>query len=165
MRDEESSTAEVASRGAGFWRRVLIWIVAPAVLLAAIWPFVSAARQSLDSEYTLHALVCVSYVTRAFMQSHAGNWPDSWEELEQTTIDHVPSMYRWPHDAGKVRERVEIDFNVSRETLTDPSFKVASVIRPRGEYIYDPATRLDRLQQYIDEQRQSRSTAQTSGSP
>jgi len=139
----------------------LIWIAVPAVLVAAIWPLVSAARRSSDSEHTLHALVCVSYVTREFMQSHEGNWPTSWEQLEATTIEHVPSMYRWPQDAGKVRERVEIEFNVSRDTLSDPSFKVTSAIRPRGDYMYDPDTRLDRLQQYIDELRQSRLPRQT----
>ena len=99
------------------------------------------------------------------MQSHEGNWPTSWEQLEATTIDHAPSMYRWPQDAEKVMERVEIDFNVSQDMLTDPSFKVTFFIRPRGDYIYDPATRLESLQRYVDEQRQRRSPPQTSVSP
>jgi hypothetical protein len=113
----------------------------------------SLIRRVDDSERKLHALICVADVMEAYLKAHDHAWPRSWSDLRETGEVHSGSMYRWPDAADAVQQRVDIDFSVTRDDLANPAFDVTRVIRPRGEYIYDPATRLATLQQFIQDGR------------
>jgi hypothetical protein len=156
MEQESPSSAE--HRGLGCWQQSALCCALLAIVTLIALPFVKAALRANDSEYKLHALICVSHVIEEFMKSHDGAWPSSWEDMTQTHVEQMPSMYHWPEDAEKVQECVEIDFDVGEAQLADPDFKVTSVIRVRGDYGYDPATRLATLQEYFDDRRSSQTT-------
>lgn len=128
----------------------VIWLVVLALLGAGIFQALRLVWQADDSERKLHALVCVANVMTEYLKAHDRAWPRSWSDLREVNVVEQGSMYHWPDDADEVERRVEIDFGVTAEDLASDDFDVSRVIRPRGEYMYNHATRLYVLQQFIE---------------
>ncbi len=132
-------------------QRCVIWSAAIGVVGFGAYQAMNLVRRVDESERKLHALICATHVMEAYLKANDHQWPQSWSDLRGTGKVPTGSMYGWPDAAEAVQQRVEIDFSVTADDLANPAFDVSRVIRPLGEYSYDPATRLATLQQFIQD--------------
>lgn len=134
--------------------RVVAYLIAAGIVTFPIVYLFNLARAVNDSEYKLHALRLTADLVEQYMRAHDDQWPTSWDDLQDVQFEkQPPTMFEWPGDATKIKERARIDFDVTADQLADPSFKVTAVIAPIGEYVYDPTNHLQTLQHYIDTRR------------
>lgn len=95
---------------------------------------------SLEAERTLHAYTLTLDVLEQYMSTNAGNWPRSWEDLARVTPEIQSPVFRWPDDLRRIRQRISIDFNLTREQVaaTDPT-EFSGVVQVGPNYGPDEA--------------------------
>ena len=112
------------------------------------WMVYFGISTSLQAERNLHATRFAICLVDQFVHDK-GQWPKSWHELEKLKFPRAtPSplnvrlassqyAYKWPAAAGKLQERVAIDFQPDvRPLLSQSSMKFAAIkpIGPCYEY-------------------------------
>jgi hypothetical protein len=120
--------------------RLICWLVLGLVvsgvtLVALALPLIRRAEQA---ERTLQAVILCCDLLNEFARDHPGQWPESWEDLENVQLSGSSVMYRWPADRAVVQNRVEIDFDHSRQYWEECEIDSFVPLKPIGPcYEYD----------------------------
>jgi tetratricopeptide (TPR) repeat protein len=122
------------SRIAKSSRRVLIQLIALIGLaFLGLWFAWVSVSQSILAERRLQAMWVVTAVVEKYVIDHSGKWPESWEGLEQTSLEYNPSSFSWPQDANVVRRFVVVDFQADPFLLARQGSDNFDAIRPIGD--------------------------------
>ena len=90
-----------------------------------------AAYTALWAENGYHAILLVHEVTREYVSTHDGQWPRSWEDLENMPASEE-RLRQWSEDRERVRKYVHVDFNANPDELAEQTVVQFDAIKPIG---------------------------------
>ena len=101
---------------------ICLFVATVCVVCVLAW---NGMRTSLHAERTLHAYYLVLDLVGTYVDEHDGQWPGSWEELEQVRPPRSHGGWQWPNDRDEIARRVRVDFGLSSQqvaAMTPASF-------------------------------------------
>jgi hypothetical protein len=113
------------------------------IMIAAIGVYIyHAVNTALEAEVTLGTNRAMLHVLEVYMIKNPGRWPQSWEELERTSIPDEEQRFRhWPNDIDEFKKRVHVEFGLTLQEVADMltpekvrrwDFDSFTVVRPIG---------------------------------
>ena len=110
---------------------------------------VRQVRVALEAEENHQAYTHVLDLLIAYVSTHKGEWPRSWDDLTNVRLDNSRSMFEWPRDAEKVRVRVQVRFDVTASDVAEMNLQRFSAVRPNSPNYGVDVERIEVLQREI----------------
>ena len=116
-------------------RRLLLGAGVVACLGVAAWLLVrlwQGVTTSVQAEMTHQAYMLTLDLAELYVRENPGKWVRSWADLEHLTVpaERQNPNYRWPEDAARVRERVRINFGLTRAQVAAMDAATFSAVQP-----------------------------------
>ncbi|WP_425400078.1 hypothetical protein [Aeoliella sp.] len=90
---------------------------------------------SIRAENTLHATLLVVDLTKQYVTTNDGAWPDSWDDLEKVSPpESSAGTYDWPADSAKIQQCVEVDFDADPKRIALQAPEEFDAVLPIGPY-------------------------------
>jgi hypothetical protein len=110
-------------------RRSARSLIVLAIVVIAVLVVNSIRLAGNRAEHSLHAVRLVIVVVEKYIQQ-CGRWPSSWRDLESVNASEN-GMYSWPCDSEEIQAHVEVNFDLTLESVAHEEVDHFDAIKPR----------------------------------